>query len=93
MEQIDLTTPITKPSVTNYRVNKLDLRWLDKHIRIELFSDTGEVLHHSYDGTEATNLMIFLNKANLSTKSLQKRVLEKLVADGVIDGSITGTPD
>jgi len=93
MEQIDLTTPITQPSITNYRLNKLDLRWLDQHIRIELVADSGEVIEHSYDGDIARNLMIALNKMDLSVKSLQRRVMEKLIADGVIVGTISGTPD
>jgi len=93
MEQIDLTTPITQPSTTNYRLNKLDLRWLDQHIRIELVADSGEVIEHSYDGDVARNLMIALNKADLSTNSLQRRVLNKLISDGVITGTISGVPD
>jgi len=93
MEQVDLTTPITQPAITNYRLNKLDLRWLDQHIRIELVSDAGDVIEHSYDGTTARNLMIALNKADLSTNSLQKRVLNKLISDGVITGTISGVPD
>jgi len=93
MEQIDLTTPITQPAITNYRLNKLDLRWLDQHIRIELVADSGEVIEHSYDGDIARNLMIALNKMDLSVKSLQRRVMEKLIADGVLAGTITGIPD
>jgi len=93
MEQIDLTTPITQPSITNYRLNKLDLRWLDQHIRIELVADSGEVIEHSYDGDIARNLMIALNKMDLSVKSLQRRVMEKLIADGIISGAISGAPD
>jgi len=93
MEQIDLSTPITQPSITNYRLNKLDLRWLDQHIRIELVADSGEVIEHSYDGDIARNLMIALNKMDLSVKSLQRRVMEKLIADGIISGAISGAPD
>jgi hypothetical protein len=43
--------------------------------------------------TKALNLMIALNKANLTVKSLQRRVLEQLAADGLLAGSVTGTPD
>jgi len=93
MEQIDLTTPITQPSTTNYRLNKLHQGWFDKYIHIELVSDTGDTIQHSYEGDVARNLMIALNKADLSTNSLQRRVLNKLISDGVITGTISGVPD
>jgi hypothetical protein len=47
----------------------------------------------SAEKTKALNLMIALNKANLTVKSLQRRVLEQLAADGLLAGSVTGTPD
>ena len=92
MEQIDIT-PVALPSATNYKLNKLHLMWLDKAIRIELVADNGETIEHGYDGDEARNLMIALNKMDLSTKSLQRRVMEKLIADGVLSGTITGAVD
>ncbi len=39
------------------------------------------------------NAMVALNTANLSIKSPQRRILERLVADGKLTGSIAGTPD
>ncbi len=41
----------------------------------------------------ATTLMRVLNKANLFTKSLHKRIMEKAVADGKLTGTISGPPD
>lgn len=41
---------------------------------------------------KATNMIIALNKANLSVKSLQRRIFEALIADGHLSGSVTGTP-
>ena len=90
MEQIDLTTP--KPSVTNYRVVILYLDWQNAHIQIGLLGPLGEQESFIYDGEEATNLMIALNTANLSIKSLHKRVLEKLILDEKLVGTISGTP-
>jgi len=37
-------------------------------------------------------LLIQLNKANLSTISLEKRILNRLFADKHLAGSVTGTP-
>jgi hypothetical protein len=37
--------------------------------------------------------MAALNKADLSSNSLQKRVLQKLIDDGVIPGTVSGAPD
>ena len=34
-----------------------------------------------------------LNKANLSTQSLENRIYARLLADGAFTGSVTGTPD
>lgn len=93
MEQFDLTNAITYPSTTNYRVLRLDLNWADAYIHIELRGTNGERFEYAYRGAVATNLMIALNKANLSIKSLHRRVLEQLDADGILDGTISGTPD
>ena len=45
------------------------------------------------DGTIATDRMRALNKANLKTKSLHRRLLEMIKNDGRLDGSISGAPD
>ena len=93
MEQIDLTTVETLPDNNYYRVNELHMYWIGKFIRIELRGENGETLEFSYDGDEARSLMLALNKANLSTKSLHKRIMEKLINDGLIDGTISGSSE
>jgi len=91
IEQIDLTAAET---CTNYRVANLFLDWDGQMITVCLrCTATGRVQTFTYTGTEARNMMITLNKANLSTNSLHKRVLDKLIADGKIAGTVTGTPD
>jgi hypothetical protein len=55
--------------------------------------DNNEYTSIGYEGTEATNLMVALNKANLSTKSLHRRIMEKAIADGKLSGTISGVPD
>ena len=92
-EKLTRTTPITYPSTTEWRIGRVDLNWTAAIIHIELAGTNGERKEHDYRGPEATSLMLGLNKADLSIKSLHKRVLEKLAADGVLTGSITGIPD
>lgn len=62
-------------------------------INIKLKDEHGAYTYYEYKGTQAVNLIKTLNTANCSTKSMQKRVLEKLSADGLLPGTVTGTPD
>ena len=77
-------------------VDSILLNWRDK--RIEIHLGDGNVQNKieyidSKDDPQATNFMVVLNKANLSTKSLHKRIMERLVTDGRIAGTIGGTPN
>lgn len=48
----------------------------------------------TYDGSAAEQMVNALNTANLTTNSLRKRIVNKLVQDGYIPagGNVTGTP-
>lgn len=93
METWTLTTPVSK-TVTTYQVAMLQLNWLQAAVYVELRPDSGDRITHVYTGEAAINLMTTLNRANFSTKSLHKRILEQLAADGVINpGTATGVPD
>ena len=101
-EQIDLTTPYNPGTeVDNFRVTALLLDWKGGKIVISLEGYdsgwTGTTRTFVYADTDgdpvATNLMIALNKADLSTNSLHKRIINQLISDGYLDGSISGTPD
>ncbi len=93
-EQIDLTVPITKPTISYYSVSRLELDWDASRIEIHLkFAPTGEKFIVGYSGTEALNLMVIMNKKNFSTTSMQKTILQKLIADGKLVGTISGSPD
>ena len=57
------------------------------------FVPGGRQIVASYAGAEATTLMRALNTADLSTRSLQRRVVEKLTSDKKIpSGVISGVP-
>lgn len=90
-EALTLTTP---QSVTDYTIDMLKLSWSGASIVVQLHDTQGDKHKASYTGQAATDLMIALNKANLSTNSLQKRILNQLVTDGKLPaGTVTGTPD
>lgn len=92
-EQLDLTTPIAPPTRTFYRVTLLTLDWLNQSIRIGLLGSDGTEINTGYEGTLAVAFMTMLNTANLTTNSLHKRILNRLVVDGKLPtGSVTGTP-
>ncbi len=93
-EQVNLTTPITKPPINSYKIDSIVLNVTGATITIVLIDTaSGEKPVFSYYGTTATDLMKTLNKTDLSIKSLQKRIFERLIADGKIAGTISGVPD
>lgn len=103
-ERLDIAVPI--PATTCWRVKDINLSLgisatggnftvdpAQAIVEVVLVGDNGKRLEHRFTGQAAHNDIIALNKVNLSTKSLQKRILEKLVADGLIDGTISGSAD
>lgn len=95
METLTLATPEIVPAITttDYRVIALHLDWEAARIIIQLRGTNGERREFRYDGPDATAQMVALNKANLTVKSLQRRILEKVATDGLLAGSVAGVPD
>lgn len=91
-ESLTLTSPANK-SQTKWDINYLTLNWQEAIITVKLTGNNGEIFFHSYTGSTATTMMIQLNKANLTSNSLQKRIFTQLINDGLIAGSVTGSPD
>lgn len=94
-EQLDLAVPEVKPEVvtTAYRVARM---WLDvegETFSVQLRGTNGERREIRREGPEALALMVALNTANLSIRSLQRRVLEWAVSQGELAGVVSGTPD
>jgi hypothetical protein len=90
-EQLDLTTPITPATRTTYTLSFLGLDWDGQAITIRLKGSDGVTLSLGYAGNEAAALMTTLNQ--LTTPSLYKRVLQKLVTDGKLPaGTVSGSP-
>lgn len=100
-EQLDLATP-WGPQTTRWLVHGITMErghdgttWnpMLSFIEVRLCGDNGQSLTHRWTGQGAENDIIALNKANLSTNSLQRRILNRLTADGVLSGTISGTAD
>lgn len=92
MEQLDLTTPIVVAARTSYTIHVLTLDWANQVIRVVLVGSDGADVVAEYKEAQAVAIMTTLNTANLSVKSLYRRVLEKLVADGKLPaGTVSGT--
>lgn len=85
------------------KVIGLNLQWEQQTIIITLRGQNNELLSFVYGGNnpdgaindraKAIALMTALNKANLSTISLQKRIMQQLITDGFMAGTVSGTPD
>lgn len=97
MEELVLTDPVVVPEkVTNkYHVISflMDVVALDGLVQIVLRDNNNELSNYSYQGAAATAMIKQLNTANLTTKSMHKRILEKLSNDGLLPGTVTGVPD
>jgi hypothetical protein len=99
-EKLSLTVPVTPtlPTIADYTVWALYLGPGDGSVRV-VVEDTNKVrtTHAYFDepgNPIATTLIRALNTANNTQRSLQRRVLERLVADGKLPaGTVTGTPD
>jgi len=94
-ERIDLTTPDqVKPGTASYRVSRLTLDRDQEEVIILLLGENGErkeIVYSEEDG--ALGMIKALNTADLSVKSLEARIFERLDADGLVSGIVSGTPD
>jgi hypothetical protein len=62
-------------------------------VSIKLKDDAGNYSTYEYTGKKAVQMIQQLNTANLTQKSMQRRIMEKLAADGFLPGTVQGTPD
>jgi hypothetical protein len=91
-ERVDLPAPITI-SQTGWTIASMHLDVDRMRIVVRLRSIGGDVtIEKVYDGPVGDTLLRNLNKANLTTRSLLQRTFDRLIADGVIEGTVTGTP-
>jgi hypothetical protein len=102
-ERVTLAVPIVPPTVTDYQVRTLHLDLGDRGttdddtIVVDLEATTGSpsdvnhIRRFTYSGAVANSMILALNKANLTNRSLNQRIMDRLIADGLITGTVTGT--
>jgi hypothetical protein len=108
MEELVLTDPEVKPEEVKNKY-KVVLFSMDHEtigvtlpppaisepgvVTINLKDNLGGYFTHKYTGKTATDFIKFVNTGNFTTTSLHKRILQRLSNDGVLPGTVTGTPD
>lgn len=96
-ERVDLTAAETKPNCTFYELERLTIDVKQKSIAAQLLGTNGEsksVVYNSTTSPTGASLLSTLNTSNNSAgTSLIKRVYNRLIADGVLVGSVSGSPD
>jgi len=102
-EYLELTDPKITPEVvtSKYRVTRLMFFWMpapapveQSFVQVGLQDEHGAAFDHRYTGQEAIDLIKGMNTANFSTgNSMHKRILQKLSNDGVLPGTVSGTPE
>jgi len=81
------------PSITDWRIDGLDLRRGDQRVTVYLKGTNGEERTFTFSGSDATLYINTLNKRNAGSKSNEKWTLEQLVGRGYLAGVVSGTPD
>lgn len=86
-EKLTLSAPIAKPSLSEWSVARFSIDVEAVEILVTVKADNGEYKAVRYpnattDAAQTVTLINALNTANLSTKSLRRRILERLQADG-----------
>lgn len=92
-ERLTLTSPLPQPAqVTGYTISKLCLT-VEPTPQVQAVLRATDGVQHDevYEGATATTMILALNKANLSTRSLNQRIFDRLIADGRIAGTVTGS--
>lgn len=88
MEYVNLTTPITQLQIV-----ELNFYWRMNMIKVVVGLPDGNDVLIMYSGQIAHDLMLALNKTDNSVKSMHRRILEYLINDGKLVGTISGAPD
>lgn len=92
-ERVTLAAPVNF-SQTGWDLSAmvLDVDKMQIIIRLRSTGSAALTLEKTYDGAVGDTLLRSLNKANLTTRSLIERTYDRLISDGVISGTVSGTP-
>lgn len=97
-EIVTLTSPVTHPNVTTFRLDKITIDVTNQVLYIQWLGNTGEAFAASYP-TPSPNaqpsgatLLHTVNTTNFSGTSMVKRIEQQLQTDGYIGaGTISGS--
>lgn len=102
-ETVAFAVPVqADPGASTFAVADVQFSWRSKSIVVGMaqvdsggaFVSGGKRMELTYSGDSALVLLRTLNKADLSVKSLHRRIMERLQADGLVGaGVVAGTPD
>lgn len=77
----------------DYRITNVNLNIKDNMIDIilEKYENgwKGQTIKFTYTGANASNLLQYINTANFSVNSFKKQIIQKLVTDGLISGTVS----
>lgn len=93
-EAVTLTTPIVKTATSSCALDSLLLDVKGARIVVALSCNNGDTINKQYDNSTTPTgnaLLHSLNIGNFSTNSLIKAVYNRLITDGVISGTVSGT--
>lgn len=99
-EVLTLATPEVSPSVTTWRVDDIFFSVSSPSIKVTLVSNTGEryvyraVPSETVSAAQILTGLSFINQGKFMTqqgKSLQKWLLDRISAEGVKVGTVSGT--
>ena len=93
-EQVDLSVPYNPdPRTTSYwKFDRIAFDENRKYLDIYLKGANGITLQIRYTGDVAVDFRNLLNRPN-ATRSRDWRLFNRLIADGKLSGSISGSPD
>jgi hypothetical protein len=95
-EELSLTTPKVIPEI---RTESLRIGFVGLYIEgarfvVQMRGAGGQLEVITAEGAQATEIFRQLNTANLTVKSLQKRIIEWVASQRPdLAGTVTGTPD
>lgn len=95
-EQLDLTSPITTPNLTTWKVDEIRMSWSGARLQVKFLGSNGETKWCASSGEAAQATIRAPNKANLTTNSLHWRAIDwakKLTPACLGAGSVSGSPD
>ncbi len=100
-EKLTLTTPVSSVSTTDWHVADIYLSTEAPAVKVTLVSNVGERFIYRYvpsdtvTAAQVRTALSYINQGKFMTlqgKTLERWLLEKISADGVKVGTVSGTP-